>query len=529
MDCKEWACNNIYTRWDGKWNCPNAADEAICSANPCYPDGHLCMSPHSNNFTCLSLARINDGHIDCIGGYDEQYRCGIKLGSNLDKNCRCFNETNCIHIYRMCDLNIDHCSSSYDRDLRCIKNSNSSALTNNITLRQRPRNANEKSYWIHLSSSLRREPYVYFTLKNHFVYSSVESITNHNKSSAITTVHNFYPNHKAKKFCCEYINSLISQICNRGVPVYQNNLNETSCLCPPAYFRHRCQYQSERVGVTLQFGVIQCRTVFTFVIMPIDGNTTIHSSEQVDYLSVRDCRKKFDVYLLYSSRPKHINQTFYLRIDIYDKDKMEYYFSMFYLILYSFLPVHRLSLQINVSMLDVTAKLTICPLKCLHGRCQRFLNVDQYFCQCSDGYSEALCTVKNACSCSSDSICVGVVNNRSICICPLDKFGPRCYLKRTICLFNNCSHDGQCIALDVKYSETEYFCLCSQSYMGLRCDDSLRKIEFHFATTIAIPQSILIHFIYVPSKPNSNSSLPPPDPIRSTLISKWLLFKWSVE
>ncbi|CAF5151488.1 unnamed protein product, partial [Rotaria sp. Silwood1] len=100
MDCKEWVCNNIYTRCDGKWNCPNAVDEANCSTNLCHPDGHLCMSPYSNNFTCLPLARINDGHIDCIGGYDEQYRCGNKLGSNWDKNYRCFNETNCIHIYR---------------------------------------------------------------------------------------------------------------------------------------------------------------------------------------------------------------------------------------------------------------------------------------------------------------------------------------------------------------------------------------------------------------------------------------------
>ena len=113
--------------------------------------------------------------------------------------------------------------------------------------------------------------------------------------------------------------------------------------------------------------------------MLVDENTNIHSSEQLDYLSVRDCRKKFNMYLLYLSRPKNVNQTYYLRIDTYSKEKMEYYVTMFYPIQFSFLPVHRLSIQIDVPIREVVIKSKACPLKCLHGQCRQFSNVDKYW------------------------------------------------------------------------------------------------------------------------------------------------------
>ncbi|CAF0866947.1 unnamed protein product [Rotaria sordida] len=247
--------------------------------------------------------------------------------------------------------------------------------------------------------------------------------------------------------------------------------------------------------------------------MLIDYNTIIHTSEQFDYISVRDCSKKFNFYLLYLTRPKNTNQTYNVRIDTYNKEKMEYYVSMIYPIRYSFLPVHRLSLQVDVPISKVTEKSKICPLKCGHGQCRYFSNSNKYFCQCSKGYSGMLCTIKNACDCSSDSICIEVVNNRSIYVCPLDKFGPRCYLKRTTCISNLCSNNSRCISRDEKNSEMKYFCLRSQSYMGSRCENLEIKIKFHFSKTIFIPQTIFIHFIYFPPKSNPLPKIPP-DPIQ---------------
>ncbi|CAF4893121.1 unnamed protein product [Rotaria sp. Silwood1] len=93
IDCeKDWPCNNIYTRCDGKWNCHNAIDEANCPYNPWHPNGHPCILPFHHNFTCLSLSRINDGRIDCLGGDDEQDRCGAIVESAVGyMSSRCEN------------------------------------------------------------------------------------------------------------------------------------------------------------------------------------------------------------------------------------------------------------------------------------------------------------------------------------------------------------------------------------------------------------------------------------------------------
>ncbi|CAF3691982.1 unnamed protein product [Rotaria sp. Silwood1] len=520
MNCQDWPCNNAYTRCDGKWNCRNAVDEANCSDNPCRPDGHPCILPVSHNFTCLPLSRINDGHIDCVGGYDEQDRCGPISESTVARPYRCFNETQCIHFSSMCQLDAQTCSSGNDRNVWCEKVLHSSNKIHDNALVQRSLNSNETLYTNHLITGLENNLIVFFKINNHLPYPSMNTIISEHDSDATTTAYIFHFNQSNIEINTETNNYKLSANCNRGIPIYVNNLTKIYCLCPPAYFGYRCQNQSQRVSLTLQFQAVEWRTVFTFVIMLFDENTNIHSAEQIDYLSVRDCRKKFNLYLLYLKQPKDANQTYYIRIDIYNKEEKEYCVSIFYPIQYSFLPVHRLSLQVSVPIREVAIKSKKCPLKCLHGRCRHFWNSDKYFCQCSDGYSGILCTMKNSCDCSSDSICVEVVNNRSICVCPLDKFGPRCYLKRTLCNSNSCSDNGRCIVGEEKISETEHYCLCSQGYMGSRCEKSERKIEFLFVKTILLPQTIFIHFIDIPAEYSVPSGQAAPDPTQITMISK---------
>ena len=257
--------------------------------------------------------------------------------------------------------------------------------------------------------------------------------------------------------------------------------------------------------------------------MLVDNYTNIHSYEQIDYLSVRDCRKKFNIYFLYSTRPKLLNYTYFIQIDTYDKMKMKYYVSLFYPIQFLFLPVHRLSFQVDIPLQESLITSKNCPLKCLHGQCTYFINLEKFFCHCFNGYSGRLCSIKNDCNCSPDSICVGTSNNRSICVCPLDKFGPRCYLKMTTCILNSCYNNSQCIATDIKISKSEYFCLCSQGSIGSTCEKPEMKIEFYFDKNIFIPQSILIHFIFVPTWPLSPGSFDFFDfiePIQTSQIAK---------
>jgi hypothetical protein len=253
--------------------------------------------------------------------------------------------------------------------------------------------------------------------------------------------------------------------------------------------------------------------------MLIDNDTNINSYEQIDYISMRDCQKKFHIYLLYSARPKYHNHTYSVRIDVYDKVKLEYYVSMLYPIRFPFLPVHRLSFQVNIPLRESLTVSKNCPLKCMYGQCMRFVNMNEFFCRCLNGSSGILCTVKNDCHCSSDSICAGTINNRSICICPFSKFGPRCYLGKTICSSSPCRNSGRCIATDETISESGYFCVCPEGFIGSRCENTEMKIEFLFAKSILIPQSMLIHFINVPAKFDPVGEAPT-NPTQTTMISK---------
>ncbi|CAF4866573.1 unnamed protein product, partial [Rotaria sp. Silwood2] len=47
-------------------------------------------------------------------------------------------------------------------------------------------------------------------------------------------------------------NTKESWYCNRGVFVYFNDNKTKKCLCPPSYFGERCQWQNQRVSLTVQ-------------------------------------------------------------------------------------------------------------------------------------------------------------------------------------------------------------------------------------------------------------------------------------
>ena len=87
------------------------------------------------------------------------------------------------------------------------------------------------------------------------------------------------------------------------------NSSNISCLCSPNYYGDKCQYQNERVSLNIRFRTFSdsWRTPFTVIVMLIDDDDqrTIHSSEQFTYLSLKHCRTKFHIDLLYSIRPKN--------------------------------------------------------------------------------------------------------------------------------------------------------------------------------------------------------------------------------
>jgi len=72
-ECEQWQCNNIYTRCNNVWNCPNGADESGCGSHSilnCSSKQHLCVSPDNNQLICLPIEKANDHNVDCLGATD---------------------------------------------------------------------------------------------------------------------------------------------------------------------------------------------------------------------------------------------------------------------------------------------------------------------------------------------------------------------------------------------------------------------------------------------------------------------------
>ncbi|CAF3389276.1 unnamed protein product [Rotaria sp. Silwood1] len=267
------------------------------------------------------------------------------------------------------------------------------------------------------------------------------------------------------------------------------------CFCPPSYFGNRCQYQNQRISLTIQFRLTQepeRQTVFHILILIISNNESryVQSSEQIIYIPMYDCMKKFNIYLLYPSIPKDSTKNYSIHIDAFDKTLLMYRASWYLSIPFQFLPVNRLATQLTIPR----KALSSCHRQCgLHGQCTMYVNTDKSFCRCDSGWSGKLCNIAQNCTCSSNSLCI----DGSICVCGLDHFGPHCLLTRSVCSTGNiCANGGLCVPVDQRIAEGQSTCLCTEGFSGPTCEQLNSKITLSF-DGIAIPPSILLHFVRI--------------------------------
>ncbi|CAF4786564.1 unnamed protein product, partial [Rotaria sp. Silwood2] len=172
-------------------------------------------------------------------------------------------------------------------------------------------------------------------------------------------------------------NTKESWYCNRGVFVYFNDNKTKKCLCPPSYFGERCQWQNQRVSLTVQL-VRRAHTytiaVFQIIIMLINEQRQITSyHEQIMYSPKRDCGTKYNLYLLYPNQPKNSFANYSIHIDVFDKITLTYLGSWYLSIPFQFLPVNRIATQLFIQTTTMISPL--CPLFCgEHGRCVEYIN-----------------------------------------------------------------------------------------------------------------------------------------------------------
>ncbi|CAF1440670.1 unnamed protein product [Rotaria magnacalcarata] len=225
------------------------------------------------------------------------------------------------------------------------------------------------------------------------------------------------------------------------------------------------------------------------IITLIDNAGVIQSHEQVTYIPIHDCNTKFNIYLLYRDRPKDTTKNYTIRIDAYDKINLLYLASWTLPVKFIFMPVNRVSAELVIPARYHCHR--VCNLQ--HREQQKLVNTE--FCRCESKNPQTTFLDREKCNCSSDSLCVGIVHNRSICLCPLTKMSPRCFIK-SICQKNICMNGGLCVPHNDRISLTNFTCACQDGFSGKRCEYEDVKIDISFYD-VSIPQSLLVHFITV--------------------------------
>ena len=293
------------------------------------------------------------------------------------------------------------------------------------------------------------------------------------------------------------IDVTLAWYCHQGVPVLFDVNQTKACLCPPNYFGSQCQWQNQRVSLTLQLKMQSIATtavIFELIIMLIDEEGMIAPNhEQITYMPALQCDTKYHIYLLYPHRPKRLSANYSIRIDLFDKITLNYWSSWYVPIPFQFLPVNRISTQLNIIG---EREHKPCPLICgEHGRCMQYINTKSvFFCRCDQGYSGSFCNITYQCQCSNGSFCL----SPSICVCPSHRFGSRCYLKKSICQPKNspCQHNGLCIPIDDHSDLDSFICICKAGFMGERCQYKSNRIDINIDNTMTITSSsIYIHYI----------------------------------
>ena len=492
-DCEQWECNNVYTRCNDIWNCPNGIDELGCHSyhlSNCSSQEFPCGSIETNQLICLPFQRINDGKINCIGGMDELSSCRINSQNRMQYKFYCKQKSSdlCSNLSNICD-GIAQCTDSSDEQFCTYSHSFSYDCERYPPGAQINRSAIETLLceYLQIRNSLHASG-KYFRINPMII-----SVPDQN-ALALSN----------KKRQLDQSN------CHRGIDLYviENDLFQRTCLCPPMYYGSRCQYQNQRVSLSIRFQAFSdsWKTLFEIIIFLIDSNnpSIIHSYEKLSYLPIDQCRTVFDLYLLYGNRSRDQTKNYSIQINFYEKRSLTYRGSTLYPIDFLFLPVHRLIYIVDIPSINDQNR-TCSDKKCVHGKCVRYNNGPSKpsFCYCDEDWSGEYCTIKQNCTCSSNSNsrCIGQLanTNRPICACSMYTFGSRCLLNYSECESKDnpiCKNGGQCISLPYDtFFQKNYVCICPKGFSGLECEKNDTKLILSFEKDIIVSPILFGHFI----------------------------------
>ncbi|CAF4069640.1 unnamed protein product, partial [Rotaria magnacalcarata] len=346
-DCENWQCNNIYTRCDGFWSCPHGEDEENCTRSIC-PKGLLpCISSNRSALICLPANQVGDGIIDCLGASDEIEYCRESNEYHRTRGFYCQNDRMCVQHGELCDGNQD-----------CLEGEDENFCADRLQLCEESNfhNLADADYVFCQIGSIRKPS---FSLEMASIYPPLPIVQINPINNQLNEQYIYSSPGKFSQ----------SNICNYGLQVYHwlglDNISIV-CFCPPNYYGDRCQFQNQRVSLTLRLGLVERQSPYAIVVSLVeddDNQQEVHSSHQLTYLPKDGCGRSVNMYLLYSVRPKNNSKNYSIHIDAFDKSSLTYIASWHLKLPFLFLPVNRLAVFLTLPI-SRTLRHNHCPLQC---------------------------------------------------------------------------------------------------------------------------------------------------------------------
>ncbi|CAF3969175.1 unnamed protein product [Rotaria sp. Silwood2] len=408
-NCEYWPCNTPYVRCDNVWQCLNGMDELNCPDSRWPANQHACSLKNSSDFVCLPIEYLYDTVFNDCPSYPETLWRRIYFNNQTKMNINeslAWHNNRCITREKLCRSNSVQSEETFeigcpyvDKSLLQIEE-NIATYHGEYVCHEFPVGQYQNSRHYFLSSRLGFFP----------PPSAIPPIT------TIVTNDSQVSNNYT-------IDIELNYHCYRGIFLRFGPSEGKKCFCPPSSFGDQCQWQSQRVSLTLQFIFRSVKfgiNVFQIILMLIDENGRIAPNiEQLTFIPVHDCGIKYNLYLLYPDRPKNSSKNYSVHIDVFDRLTLNYHVSWHLSIPYSFLPVNRLAAQL---IIPDQAETEDCQLDCgHHGRCRRYANKRTLlFCLCDPGYSGLACNETHRCSCVIGARC----HAPSFCLCPFPSLNP---------------------------------------------------------------------------------------------------------
>ncbi|CAF1647757.1 unnamed protein product, partial [Adineta ricciae] len=486
-NCDLWPCANPYTRCNNNYDCLDISDEFNCPDSVCPFNQYECFDKSTGSVYCLSRNNLYDKYLDPCQRQMESLTRKVYFYDgtlNISDNYFSWKNVPCLTVDKLCPMGYDFEVALYKEDVCPIYTNPYISIyfrgyvinfQNNKQLCYMRKEASSKKVMFVIAQRLGNYPPLSSTS------SSVRNILDVNeKQQNILT-----------------INNKDILYCHRGILVLHGRNATKKCFCPSTHFGDRCQWQNQRISLTLQFSWLTFESLniaFQIIILLIDGDGHIAPYyERLTYGPSYDCFKKYNIYLLYPQRPKSLSKNYSIHINVYRKSDLLYWGSWYLSIPFAFLPVNRISTKLLIPEVPNNSP---CPLYCgKHGKCMRYINKHSlFFCHCDKGYSGMYCNISHKCNCANDSICLA----SSICVCPLYKFGVHCYINHPISqlTINSSHHNRLCIPNDDRIDLTTYNCLCTSDYSGKHCENRNNRISIHLNEIFSFTISrIFLHFV----------------------------------